>query len=408
MSIYLCNYCQSNLPFGLDLGRRPIVNDLQIARFNNPPKHSIQITICGNCGLHQLIHDIPKEKFYTNYMTPSNHKSEPHVPLLISEIMSLIDIQDSIIDIGCNDGKFLSILKQNGFRSLLGVEPTQNTSKSASNIGIEIINSYLNSDLAIYITKNFGKFHLVISRQVLEHIKDIKNFLIDAKSLILEEGFMIIEVPDSEINFKQFDYGVWEEHVNYFTPETLKLILTEMGWEILKTYRTIFSGWTQTLILKPIFTSSKAQDIGRNQTRFRLLENEKDDTVSKTIQEFENWSLQYDSFKLSVRERIDRLSEGGKIGLFGVGARSISTLYSLDLTSTISYAFDESSLKIGRYIPGTETLIEPADNLDKYTIDLILLGVNHENEDKVLSKFNFKNAKVFSILPPSNILLWNI
>jgi 2-polyprenyl-3-methyl-5-hydroxy-6-metoxy-1,4-benzoquinol methylase len=408
MNKYICNYCQSNLPFGLELGKRPIVNDLQIDHSINLPTYSIKITICSNCGLHQLIHDIPKEKFYTNYMTPSNHKSEPHIPLLISEIMSLIDFQDSIVEIGCNDGKFLSILKQNGFRSLLGIEPTLNTSKSAADIGIEIINSYFNSEITKDIIKNFGKFNLVISRQVLEHIKDIKNFLIDAKSLIIEEGFMIIEVPDCEINFKQFDYGVWEEHVNCFTPITLKHILNEMGWEIIKSYRTIFSGWTQTLVLKPILTSGNAHNISKIKTKFNSLENEENDTLIRTVQEFKNWSFQYDSFKLSVHEKVNHLSKRRKIGLFGVGARSISTLYSLDLISSISYAFDESSLKIGKYIPGTKIIIESADNLNKYDIDLILLGVNFENENKVLNNFNFEKARVYSILPPSDILLWDI
>ena len=65
-------------------------------------------------------------------------------------------------------------------------------------------------------------------------------------------------------------------------------------------------------------------------------------------------------------------------------------------------------MKIGKYIPGTKTIIESADNLNKYDIDLILLGVNFENENKVLNTFDFEKTRVFSILPPSDILLWDI
>jgi hypothetical protein len=162
------------------------------------------------------------------------------------------------------------------------------------------------------------------------------------------------------------------------------------------------------LVLKPILTSGNAHNISKIKTKFNSLENEENDTLIRTVQEFKNWSFQYDSFKLSVHEKVNHLSKRRKIGLFGVGARSISTLYSLDLISSISYAFDESSLKIGKYIPGTKIIIESADNLNKYDIDLILLGVNFENENKVLNNFNFEKARVYSILPPSDILLWDI
>ena len=83
------------------------MNDLSLERTDNSKKYLIEMTICENCGLHQLIHEIESEAFYSDYMTPSSWKSEPHLSKLVDVISQLVKFQDSIIDIGCNDGKFL-------------------------------------------------------------------------------------------------------------------------------------------------------------------------------------------------------------------------------------------------------------------------------------------------------------
>jgi 2-polyprenyl-3-methyl-5-hydroxy-6-metoxy-1,4-benzoquinol methylase len=391
-----CNYCKSPVQPKLSLGQRPIVNSLSFERTEDTKLYSIEMTICEKCGLHQLIHEIEADAFYSDYMTPSSWKSEPHLSKLVDVISQLVKFEDSVIDIGCNDGKFLMALKNQGFKNLHGVEPTKNTAEAAKSLGFSVTSEFLDIVLAKSLVREHGKFDVVVTRQVLEHIKDIKSFLVSAKTLLKNTGFLVIEVPDSEVNFKHSDYGVWEEHLSYFTQISLTRILNELGWEITDWYRSVFSGWCQTLVAKP---ASIPQDSEIQLGRIG---------VAREVQEFNEWVSQFSNFSLSAREEINNLvGETGLVGILGVGSRSISTLYSLGLIDRVTSAYDDSKEKIGRYIPGTSIRIAPTDQIGTDSTQLILLGVNSENEEKVLSKLPLDNVKFRSILPPSGVLLWS-
>jgi len=391
-----CNYCGNVLLPKLSLGPRPIVNNLSLQAAAVCKKYLIEMTICDNCGLHQLIHEIEESVFYTDYMTPSNWKNEPHVSKLIDHLLDLADLDDSIIDIGCNDGKFLLELEKKGFTRLHGVEPTKNMALHAQNAGLNVTNDYFGVELAKFLVSEHGKFKVVIVRQVLEHIKDIKGFLESARSLLGDEGFLVIEVPDSDLNFNFSDYGVWEEHVNYFTQASLTRILEEMGWVIKIWYRSVFSGWCQTFIAIP----SVATHIGVNKLSRAAVDLE--------VMAFDLWSQNYSSFKNKVVGTINELiGDSGRVGVFGVGSRSVSTLYSLGLIERIVLAYDDNQEKIGKYIPNTKIKISPSTLLDDDKIDLILLGVNYENEAKIVQKLRANKLFLRSILPPSEIILWS-
>ena len=391
-----CNYCDTELVPQIDLGIRPIVNDLSSSLAENAKEYLIEMAVCKNCGLHQVLHKINHEEFYTDYMTPSNWKNEPHLLGLVDWISNCVQHEDSIIDIGCNDGKFLLTLRELGYKKLFGVEPTKNTADIAKEAGINVTNRYLNLQLAHDLVGENGGFDVVVTRQVLEHITDIKDFLLSIRILLRDKGYLVIEVPDSEINFKHSDYGIWEEHVNYFTQATLSRILNEMGWEVSKWYRSVFSGWCQTFIVTPKQIPEKLE-IGVTRKN-----------VNIDIEEFNKWVSSYPAFKTNLHSHIDSLvGKEGRIGLFGVGSRSLATLFSLDLMRRVSFAFDDSPEKIGKYIPGTNIQILSSSMIKENEVELILLGVNFENEAKVLSKLKLISAKIYSILPPSDMLLWD-
>ena len=391
-----CNYCGNVILPKLSLGLRPIVNNLPSHAAAASGQYLIEMTICDSCGLHQLIHEIEESEFYTDYMTPSNWKNEPHVFKLIDHLLEFANLDDLIIDIGCNDGKFLLELEKKGFTRLLGVEPTKNMTIHAQNAGLNVTSNYFGAELAKFLVSEHGKFKVAIVRQVLEHIKDIKGFLESARSLLDDKGFLVIEVPDSDLNLNYSDYGVWEEHVNYFTQASLTRILEEMGWVIKIWYRSVFSGWCQTFIATP----SVAPHKGVNKLSREAVDSE--------VMAFDLWSASYTNFKNKVVGTINELiGDSGRVGLFGVGSRSISTLYSLDLTERIVSAYDDNKEKIGKYIPNTKVKISPSSLLDDDKIDLLLLGVNHENEAKIVQKLRANKLFLRSILPPSEIILWS-
>ncbi len=394
----LCNFCESSTEFTLSLGRRPVVNKLQLAPGMVSPVWDIQVHTCSECGLLQVKHEIPETEFYSDYATPSSWKAEPHMPLLLEKIAYSMRVDELLLDVGSNDGKFLSFLRDNGFQNLLGLEPTNNAYELSCKAGLHVIHGFLNSDNANLILSKYGHPKVITLRQTLEHISDLKGFVSILVSMMDNESLLFIEVPDSEVNITQFDYGIWEEHVNYFTKYTLISILDECGLECTDWYQSIFSGLCQTA------TFRKKRDKSNNVSQ-------KESSVAAKLSDLSkitSWANGYVTYSNRYRRYLeDAKAHGIEIVLLGVGSRSIATCYALGLIDLISLAIDENPAKQSRYIPNTELLIQGRKALSRDKKYIVLLGVNSENEEKVLesySNFLFEPNYV-SILPPSNLTL---
>ena len=133
-----CNSCDAELEDLLHLGDHPIANQL-VGEPNALVKaYPIKVGGCPHCGLVQLTEPIDAELFYTDYATPTSWKREPHIDKLISALRPLLDREARILDVGCNDGRFLRHLLADGWRNITGLEPTRNTSEEAMRQGLTV------------------------------------------------------------------------------------------------------------------------------------------------------------------------------------------------------------------------------------------------------------------------------
>lgn len=86
-----------------------------------------------------------------------------------------------------------------------------------------------------------GKYDLVISMQMLEHLNDPVEYLKKIKPLLTNDGEMIFEVPNlknflSELSPEYDDFEYWCEHVSYFTEDTLRIVFEKAGYNVKKVY----------------------------------------------------------------------------------------------------------------------------------------------------------------------------
>ena len=375
----------------MDFGNQPIVNNLQVEP-GNVPKFSIKVGGCTYCGLVQILNPIDPSEFYTNYANASSLKREPHLEKLIGSLESKLPRDAKIIDVGCNDGKFLSRLRESGFEDLYGLEPTKNMSTLAVSAGFRVYNSYLSMKKSDEIIASTGKFDCVVLRQVLEHIENLSDFGSALRNLLKPNGLLVIEVPDAQAHFDGPDFALWEEHVNEFNLESVKRFLGAHGLQVIDSYKTQFSGVCLTVLSQLVDAASIAIE-----------------PVSQTIDSFRKWAQHFDSFRQQVEAELqDFVSRGLPIALYGVGARSSFFLNVTKSMSKISFAIDDDPAKQGKYLPGTSILIRSREDGFKLLKEnsLVLLGVNGENENKLLNEIAPRNNWVFkSILPPSEHLL---
>ena len=332
---------------------------------------------------------IDPNNFYQNYLTPSEWKNEPHLPRLVNLIKDLMGAthKATILDIGCNDGKFLERLKKEGFKKIFGIEPSENSYQAALSKGLKVTKAFFNKKIAGEVYSK-GFFDLVVTRQVLEHISNLDNFMEGVNLIIKDNGCLVIEIPDSEWNLDYLDYALWEEHINYFTLNTVSTLLRKHSFEIFHYEVTLFAGKALTVFC-------------RRSNSTNLIQNRKEEET-KILKYKQSWK----GYNKKLRVFLDSINY--PIAVYGCGARSSNFVNLTGIGNRIESFVDDQKEKQGLYVPGSNLII--SDWIEDLHRDFVfLLGVNTENEYKVINNRSMTKDKYYSILPPSRNLpkFWN-
>lgn len=142
-----------------------------------------------------------------------------------------------ILDVGSGPGYFLLHGKDRNWNTL-GIEPSPQAVSHSQNLGLEIVEGFLNKETA----KKLGKFDVVHLSDVLEHIPDPKSLLLQAKSLLNPGGLLCVVVPNDYNPFQgalrtACAYKPWwvapPHHINYFDFNSLSRLLKKVGVNIL-------------------------------------------------------------------------------------------------------------------------------------------------------------------------------
>ncbi|MDH5537080.1 MAG: class I SAM-dependent methyltransferase, partial [Betaproteobacteria bacterium] len=139
-----------------------------------------------------------------------------------------------ILEIGCNDGALLGVLREAGFHNLVGVEPSKALCVSAGLTGAKIVNDYFTSESAEHILRSYGAPKAVICRHTLEHVPDIQGFMAGIRRLAdSESAVTLIEVPDSSvITDRGYFFELWDEHLYYFHDDNLAHLMAREGFKV--------------------------------------------------------------------------------------------------------------------------------------------------------------------------------
>lgn len=203
----------------------------------------MKLVICENCGM--IYHDpIPKQEDLIDYyineyramvvfgnIITCNRKNEYHKRF----IGHLIDGEKKlkVLDYGCAQGYLLKMLKDKG-HTTEGIEHTRGFVNYAKYVyGLDVYDD---------VEKTSGDFDLVAYYHVLEHIPEADKELINIKKKMKSDALLYIAVPhyrelvppmapDMKATYDEF---FPEEHLYYWTMDTLERMLNRVGYEVLK------------------------------------------------------------------------------------------------------------------------------------------------------------------------------
>ena len=329
----------SNCNTFLSLGRVPVhVNVLATSAIEakSAPKGDIDLAFCEDCAhVFNSAFQTEATQYPTNYEASLFHSgfyrayAEKSAKFLI-ERFSLRD--KTIIEIGCGQGEFLSLLCRLSSNRAFGYDPGLRQERVVRENGIELRRARFERSQVDH------DCDLIICRQVLEHLESPYD-LLETISQALEAQprvALFFEVPNALYTFEQM--GIWDiiyEHCSYFTPHSLARLFSRTGFKEGEV-KTVFGG--QFLAV----TVSKSADTGFNLA---------DRAYGPLIEGFRR------SFEEKISYWRDRLwrdqAEGKKTAIWGVGSKGVTFLNLMEGVCTVHSCVDINPNKLGRFTPGS-------------------------------------------------------
>ena len=150
---------------------------------------------CLNCRT-LFVDELPSSEFLQNSYNQAEFVSTKDsvfaAQTYFGELLRLNLLNSgNLLDIGCSDGAFISIVKSKSGMVVMGIEPSIhaiNSSDSAVRENIQHTN--LESFQSEY------EFDLVTCFQTVEHVNDLNGLIVKSKELLLDQGHLVFVCHD--------------------------------------------------------------------------------------------------------------------------------------------------------------------------------------------------------------------
>lgn len=247
------------------------------------------------------------------------------------------------IEIGAGVGYITRRLKDVGYR-ITGIEPGREYARYWEKYGVNILNDFFPTP------RLTGRFDLICSYAVLEHIAEPSEFLRDIRNQLAPKGVAIFSVPDCTDEISAGDPSIlFHEHFSYFDSGSLARLIESVGM-----YATVMkSAYGRCLYA---IATLKKQPV--------LLENDK----GLAYELVASYPSRCSVFIEDMRSRISKLAECGTVGVY-CASRG---LVLLDPTWRLRFFDDDPQLQ-GKFLPPFRVNIESRDKLIAEPVDYLVI-----------------------------------
>ncbi len=348
-----CRLCKTgSCKILFDFKLQPNVLSLLESSDSSCIKHSLVLHHCTNCNFVFIANPMPDSDFYEDVQHATSYSPALHMPELIQDILGKLShiANPFVYEIGCNDGYFLKLLRDEGLLHVAGVDPADKCASIAREKGIKVSTDYFSKDLANEVLSNIGVPDMVICRQVLEHITDLDSFMLGLKAFTDSGSILLLESPD--LGIRNPARNIWEQHVNYFDLATLANLLDRFDIGIFESSSLAvqYDSWL-AFCRKGKGQQYLVEDVDRSTLYDRVL---------LTLN--------------TIAEEVKALHDAGmRIAAFGAGARGTILINLSNIGQYLEFVVDENPYKVGKFLPGCRVPIVPLSHLAENVPDVLLL-----------------------------------
>lgn len=358
-----CRGCGSKkVRMFLDLGDQPHCNRLvpPAAAGRQEPTFPLRVFFCDSCTLVQIDHTIPKENMFSEYpyisgtttTLVSHFRESAHrlAKLYCSQPNSLV------VDIGSNDGTWLSHYQPLGMR-VLGVDPAANVVELALAKGVPTWPRFFNEATADEIIDRQGRPSLVTAAGVFFHLEELHSVVRGIKKLIADEGVFVVQAIylGGMLDNVAFDQ-VYHEHLVYYTLRSLSALLGQFDLEIFDVSLVPIHGGT----LEAHVAAKGRRAVQKSVRELEALEAQKRYGEFSTYEAFVRRVF---ALKEALVAQLKEYSQSGKtVYALGAPAKGATLLNSFGIgPNLVEKATERNPMKVGYLMPGSHIPIVDED-----------------------------------------------
>jgi SAM-dependent methyltransferase len=325
---------------------------------------AIELGFCRHCGaVSNLVFDAAKLSYDPSYDN-SLHFSpifQRYAEELAHDLVERHQLRGkSIIEIGCGNAEFLSLLCGLGNNRGIGFDPAFISGRAdlQAGQGITVIRDYFSEEYAHH------QADFVICRHVLEHIPEPRQFLHSMRAALAtnHRASIFFELPNASFVFEKS--GIWDviyEHCFYYGCEALARLFSSCGFDVQRVSSAFNS---QYLCLEGRISLEEVGTLGNAGGEL--------DEVRVHIWKF---AEEYRATRAHWERALRNFAEQRKhVVLWGAGAKGAMFLNAFNHASTLEYVVDVNPHKWGLYVPGTGQKVVSPEFLKTYKPDVLLIA----------------------------------
>jgi hypothetical protein len=264
-----------------------------------------------------------------------------------------------IIEIGCGQGEFLTMLCELGDNRGVGFDPAYvgGRTEGRAQDQITFIRDFYSERYADYC----GDFFCC--KMTLEHIQHTADFVGMVRRALGDQSNTIVffQVPDVTRILRELAFwDIYYEHCSYFSLGALVRLFGKCGFNVINLAQE-YDGQYLMIEARP----------GDGEGGAFL---EQEDALENLARDVADFSGKYPG-KLDAWQRdLQRIRRAGRrVVIWGAGSKGVAFLTTLGIYDEIEYAVDVNPHKHGTYMAGTGQEIVAPEFLEEYRPDVVIV-----------------------------------